>query len=204
MSNKDTKINWWEKTVEYNFVLAAKDEFGLNMLAPFDGNPESIGDAVVGSNSKFFIIEFKRTLSDFKSEITKYVDGDDSLEEAKNTLTKLEACKYHYIIAGGYKDGDNNLTLNIRRYFKVDEILDIKPRDFFKDGMTRDQLNYYTELFTNFKNRNESDDSSGSNSGGLSHSYVLAVDENRKATTLSVNYYLKLRLEKKKGLTFGG
>lgn len=203
MSNKDIEIKWWEKTVEYNFVLAAKEEFGLNMLSPFDGNVESIGDAVVGRNSKFFIIEFKRTLSDFKAEIDKYVGRDVRLKEARDDLSTIETSKYHYIVAGEYEDGDDKLTLNIRRYFKLDEVLDIKPRDFFKDGMTREELDYYTELFTNFKNSTESDDSSGS-SGGLSHSLVLAVDENRKATTFSVKYYRKLKLVKKKGYTYGG
>ncbi|WP_181012900.1 hypothetical protein [Citrobacter amalonaticus] len=54
MENTITEVKWWEKTVEYNFVLAAKDDFGLNLLAPFDGNVESVGDALVGSKSHFF------------------------------------------------------------------------------------------------------------------------------------------------------
>ncbi|MFE8045402.1 hypothetical protein [Brenneria goodwinii] len=46
MVNKSSEVEWWEKTVEYNFVLAAKDDFGLDLLAPFDGNAESVGDAI--------------------------------------------------------------------------------------------------------------------------------------------------------------
>ncbi|MDU4943559.1 MAG: hypothetical protein E6X23_18800 [Mixta calida] len=205
MENKLAEVKWWEKTVEYNFVLAAKDEFGLNLLAPFDGNVESIGDAVVGADSKFFIIEFKRTLSDFKSETDKYINGDHSLKEARIHLSQLETSKYHYVIAGEYNNEAKKLRLNIRRYFNVDEEIILNSHEYFDGGMSIDELNIYTELLTAFKNRDDSDDDSGSSgSGGMSHSSVLAVDTNKKGTVISLNYYAKLKLNKKRKYTFGG
>ncbi|HDX4047774.1 TPA: hypothetical protein ROG05_000112 [Enterobacter soli] len=199
MKNEEAAVTWWEKTVEYNFVSAAKDEFRLNLLAPFAGNPESIGDAVVGANSRFFIIEFKRTLSDFTSEIDKYINGDEGIKEARNFLNELESSKYHYIIAGDYTNGSEKLNLIIRRYFNAEEEIDFKPHEFFAEGMSDKQLEYYTEFFTKFKNRDTSSEDSDSQDGnGKSQSCIIGIDENRKAVMLSVSYYAKLKASQKK------
>jgi len=50
---------WFEKTVEYKFVFLAKVLWGIDLLSPLAGNPDVIGDAIVSSNNRYFIIEFK-------------------------------------------------------------------------------------------------------------------------------------------------
>lgn len=68
-------MKWWEKTVEYSFVyLAAKKDL-FNLLLPLDGDVESIGDTVLGKDSEFFIVEFKKELSDLSGEFSKYTNG---------------------------------------------------------------------------------------------------------------------------------
>ncbi|WP_146050857.1 hypothetical protein [Citrobacter amalonaticus] len=147
-------------------------------------------------------------MSDFTSEYKKYNKGEEGFKEAKDLLASLDESKYHYIIGGEYKEGGEGLTLKIKRYFNVDCVTELNPDEIFEGGMTVNELNQYTKWFTEFKNHNHSsDDSDGSGSagsGGLSHSFVLAVDENKKTTIIPVNYYVKFSLRNKKAFKPGG
>jgi hypothetical protein len=63
---------WWEKTVEYTYVR----DLGIgDFAAPFDGNEEQMGDAVMKRENRWLLIEFKRTGHQFSSERKKYPKG---------------------------------------------------------------------------------------------------------------------------------
>jgi hypothetical protein len=63
---------WWEKTVEYTYVR----DLGIgDFAAPFDGNEEQMGDAVMKRENRWLLIEFKRTAHQFSSERKKYPKG---------------------------------------------------------------------------------------------------------------------------------
>lgn len=94
-------VTWWEKTVEYNFVVNACT-YGLNILAPLDGKVESAGDVIVGVPDKFFIIEFKRERDNFNTEFNKFQKGQIGYQEAKNELYSEEKPTSHYLIYGKY------------------------------------------------------------------------------------------------------
>ncbi|EPY4135966.1 hypothetical protein ACXDLE_004775 [Klebsiella variicola] len=64
---------WFEKTVEYKFVFLAKVLWGIDLLSPLAGNPDVIGDAIVSSNNRYFIIEFKRNYESITSEYERYI-----------------------------------------------------------------------------------------------------------------------------------
>ncbi|MBE4194917.1 hypothetical protein HJ093_16825 [Vibrio parahaemolyticus] len=61
-------MQWWEKTVEYRFVADTYSKKMFNLLAPLDGDVERIGDAVAAKDSKYYIIEFKKSLSELSGE----------------------------------------------------------------------------------------------------------------------------------------
>ncbi|ATA26468.1 hypothetical protein BIY26_22425 [Brenneria goodwinii] len=170
----------------------------MDLLAPFDGNAESVGDAIVGNNSHFFIIEFKRTLSKFSSEYVKYKNGKEGYEAAKSSLVDKEGFKYHYAIGGEYDKIAKKLTINIRKYFDIHNEIKLNPCEIFSDGMSADELNEYTELFTKCKKSgDDADNSDSAGSGGLNHSFVLAVDINKKTAIIPIDYYIKHKLENK-------
>lgn len=65
---------WWEKTVEWLFVVQAHQRFGL-ALAPLAGNEESgLGDAKVQLQNFHALVEFKREEGNCRdySELKKY------------------------------------------------------------------------------------------------------------------------------------
>jgi hypothetical protein len=73
-------IRWWEKTVEYEFVMSVSREQGL-FLAPLDGEHEKAGDAVFSSDNRWVLIEFKKDEASVRTEKGKFVLYD----EARNT-----------------------------------------------------------------------------------------------------------------------
>jgi len=193
---KNTK--WWEKTVEYNFIVKAELEYGLDLLSPLDGDVESIGDAVFGKESHFFIIEFKKELSGFSSEYKKFREKIDGYNSAKIEISDKKQAQYHYVIGGKLDHTKSVLQLEIARYFDAENILTEDKKSIFSKGMNSAELSEYTTLFTNFKNADdEKEDSEKSGSGGLNHSFVLAIDiKSKKATMISTTYFKKHKLDK--------
>lgn len=78
---------WWEKTVEYAFVLQHLS--GATAL-PFAGKPEQAwGDLLVrGALNDVCLVEFKRTKGSINSEFDKYPDFlvDDGTESGKKNV----------------------------------------------------------------------------------------------------------------------
>lgn len=64
---------WWEKTVEYQFVLEMAD-CGRQFLAPLDGKYERAGDTIarMDEGNSWLLIEFKRAKESIEDEKDKY------------------------------------------------------------------------------------------------------------------------------------
>lgn len=77
----------FEKTVEWYFVSKCLDERSFG--APLAGNHEIAGDALLGSNNRFCLIEFKRGISELGTERSKFPAMNTNLE--KSALAN-EAC----------------------------------------------------------------------------------------------------------------
>lgn len=86
-------LKWWEKTVEYKFVMDVADEGSL-ILAPLDGDHEKAADTAIGKSDLWLMIEFKKDSAAVKSEIAKFVN----YKTARDTLISQDA--YHHIIFG--------------------------------------------------------------------------------------------------------
>lgn len=61
---------WWEKTVEYLFVL--KHFKNQACIAPLDGLQEKAGDVLLENSGRWTLIEFKRDIHSLDSEIIKF------------------------------------------------------------------------------------------------------------------------------------
>ncbi|MEW6346242.1 MAG: hypothetical protein RXR20_00750 [Paraburkholderia sp.] len=108
-----TKI-WWEKTVEYAYVMT----MGIDhFVAPLDGKEDALADLIVKLDATWTLIEFKRSCAEFRSERLKYPSGD-----ADHHLTSLWSyadlcragavegvfCKPHAFVYGSGVDPETN------------------------------------------------------------------------------------------------
>ncbi|MBP6082143.1 MAG: hypothetical protein KA732_12800 [Providencia sp.] len=199
-------VTWWEKTVEYNFVVNAST-YGLNILAPLDGKVESAGDVIVGVPDKFFIIEFKREKNDIPTEFDKFQKGETGYEKAKKELDSVKKSTSHYLIYGEYEvitkedneEGknkhENKLILNFVDYFDFNNIITHDDKSlYFKKGMSLDELHHYILRFTYYKNIPNKNGNAESSSGS-SESLILAIDKDNNVQTIPVEYYKKMKNE---------
>ncbi|WP_406807871.1 hypothetical protein [Enterobacter cloacae] len=192
----NTKNTWFEKTVEYNFVLDSKDTCGLDFLSPLDGSAERIGDLVAGSDAKHFIIEFKKELGGHESEIKKYIDDEIGYDAAKHALKDMKGYENHFVIGGSLTES-NILQLHVKPYFSLGEE-NIKPRLISKvnnkpfplgEGMSIEDLQAYTEILTQFRDSTEG--VKEGSAGGLRNVSVIAVSNNGNAVSIPLHYYIK-------------
>ncbi|MGK0273617.1 MAG: hypothetical protein ACI88H_004299 [Cocleimonas sp.] len=108
---------WWEKTVEYSFVIKSVKEKGLDFAAPLSGLQEIVGDGVFSSDAKLVLIEFKRAISDLKSEKDKFI----CYEQAKEKMINRD--KHHFFVFGALEDfGSSILSIKAKHYFSLKDV----------------------------------------------------------------------------------
>ena len=107
-------MQWWGKTVEYSFVVAAFQSGKCDLAAPLSGKHERLaGDTVFGAESSLVLIEFKRDESEVPTELSLFHD----YEQAKSELFKYE---HHQIIFGVPSNGEPaTLNLAAETYFSA-------------------------------------------------------------------------------------
>ena len=119
----DVTYSWFEKTVEYNFVLKSNRFFELDFLSPFAGTAERMGDLMIQEGTRNYIIEFKKELESMNSEYVKYNEGTVGFEKTVTLLKEagLLDKNAHYMI-GGFLYNETELGLSIKHYFApIDE-----------------------------------------------------------------------------------
>ena len=132
-------LKWWEKTVEYKFVMLVAKQKKL-FLAPLDDKQERAGDLVFGSDSKWLLIEFKKDSNSINTEKKKFND----YQAANEALSSKD--KHHHIVYG--KEVDNLLNLFCQTYFSssYDSL-----SGMLASGAEFDLFKSYIEEFTAFK-----------------------------------------------------
>ncbi|AYF15593.1 TPA: hypothetical protein ACX3HS_001868 [Vibrio parahaemolyticus] len=144
-------ILWWEKTVEYSFVKSHVNVGDL--IAPFDGNQEAAGDAILSAKDrKWILIEFKRNLKSIEKDLEKF----DRYDDAKFELEDISG--HHFFIYGA--NVNSKLTLIARNYFSDMDLLDFG--EIFDLGAESIDFFNYIERFTSYKTSID-----GSGTGGL-------------------------------------
>ncbi|WP_040391587.1 hypothetical protein [Cellvibrio sp. BR] len=179
-------MKWWEKTVEYLFVIQSALTGKLN-LSPLDGTHELAGDLIASENSKFILIEFKCDYSSISTEKDKFEDG--TYETAK---LKLERCDDHHFIVYGKESNElpGQLILFVQTYFSGNEV---SLKNIYSSGKEIDSFHIYLKEYLRFK-KIPATASGGGRS--LSFAMVAAVDsETGQASSISLDeYFLSLSL----------
>lgn len=149
-------FKWWEKTVEYSFVMELANKNKL-FISPLAGNHEKGGDVVLGTSDLWVMIEFKKDLNAVGSELIKFSAGN--YEKAKEELVKHD--KHHHIVYGVSSTSDAGkpyLGLRFQTYFsqKHNDLVGL-----LASGKPIEEFNSYLKKFTDFKRE------SSSGSGGM-------------------------------------
>lgn len=145
-------FKWWEKTVEYNFVMSLASQNNL-FLSPLDGNHEKAGDVVLGMSELWVMIEFKKDLDAVGSEKIKF--GNGNYERAKVALQGQD--KHHHVIYGVLStnnDGKPCLDLDYKTYFSEEKSNNLN--ELLRSGKTIQEFSEYLKKFTDFKKRSSS------------------------------------------------
>jgi len=124
---------WWEKTVEYKFVLDAAKESGLDFAAPLSGIQEMAGDGIFSADAKLILVEFKRDFNSLKSEVDKFTCYDKAAK-------KLKGRDNHHFLVYGYVE-KKELKLQARNYFAVKKIH--PPLSILNKGLADSEFKEY-------------------------------------------------------------
>lgn len=157
-------ITWWEKTVEYKFVLLVASAEKL-FLAPLDGRHERAGDAIFSSNNRWVLIEFKKDSAAINSEIKKFKWYPDA-------KAALSSCDLHHHIVFGYTDSSSpeELKLRFRTYFSAEQCGSLE--ELLNSGQQFAEFKNYVEQYIQFKK----DSMSGKGSTGGSGTEMTIED----------------------------
>jgi len=172
---------WWEKTVEYAFVLETASK--LDFAAPLSGVHERAGDGIFASDSKLVLIEFKRDETQLNSERDKFVD----FERAAETLGPRGG--HHFIVFGRQVVESGNakphLSLAVERFFSGPSPKDMDA--MFEAGLPTDSFNAYLNELINWKN--EDGRSSGA-IGASNYASVFGISASQGVKTVALQDYL--------------
>ncbi|OBU10294.1 hypothetical protein [Morganella psychrotolerans] len=198
-SEKKKQVKWWEKTVEYKFIIDGINEKIFTSVAPLDSAEEAVGDTIIqigldDSLGKFFIIEFKKLL-DSKAKSQEYRKYIEKSKGFKKTIACIKSSgkfkRYsnsHFFIYGDMNYGQ--FELKIKNYFEFYQDKNISLKKAFSNGMTASEFKNYTTYLTQHKkigcNSNCNNGGNGGNSppnspkpvspGGGGHSFVAAIN----------------------------
>jgi len=165
---------WWEKTVEYKYILRYADM--ATFALPFDGNHEKLGDAIIGSDDKWTLIEFKRSVAQLDSEKAKFANYDS----AKVKLKDRDSC--HFLIYGEQVAGE--LELKAKRYFSR---IAVSINDT-KGTHAMDYVEFTKYLKELYQEKLKKESSTGS----IEIGHVMGVERNGEASRMvSVVDYLR-------------
>jgi len=172
---------WWEKTVEYAFILRARKQ--LDFAAPIAGRHEAGGDGIFASDSKLLLIEFKRDRSALSSERTKFADFDSASASMRNQDA------HHFIVYGRevprQSDTATRLGLVAHTYFSERRAESVEQ--MFASGTSINDFNSYLNALLKLKIA----DGRGSGSiGPTSYASVFGVSATQEAIVVSMEEYL--------------
>lgn len=162
---------WWEKTVEYKFILSLS-EAGRLFLAPLDGGHERAGDSLISAGSKWLLIEFKRDADSVSSEVKKF----ENFDHAKNALGNQDG---HHFLVYGIPNLSERLSLGAITYFS--HKIPGSMENLLDSGADLDTFSSYVEAFVAFKKGPKGSGGSGQNFADFS--LVAGVTEEGKVVS---------------------
>ncbi|RQO37224.1 hypothetical protein DBR37_03275 [Herminiimonas sp. KBW02] len=168
-------ITWWEKTVEYKFVVSVMAMERM-FLSPLDGTHEQAGDAIFSKNEKWILIEFKKDQISINSEKAKFINYTN----ARQALSNSDG--HHLIVFGSKGDKTRpSILLNYQTYFSSTKKNDVN--EVLASGIEFKSFKHYVESFAKFKK-------ASNGGGGLSmNDFSLVAGINSDG---SISQYLSL------------
>lgn len=189
---------WWEKSVEYLFIARAITESWMSIVSPLAGLQEkALGDAILKNNeSKFFLIEFKRTSKSWTDEYKKYGEKDNMKEceenygKARNALSVQSAADAHLLIYAAlpadFSGRLSNVDLVLVRtpYWKPEDQSLLEG--FSTGGATPSELRPYMKDLATWRGLNQLSDGEGDGRGGGGGGFLVVAitDEGTIGLTL--------------------
>lgn len=164
-------LKWWEKTIEYKFIILCAKEKVLK-FAPLDGEEEIAGDNFISNNNnKWIIIEFKKDKNSINTETYKFED----FKKAEQALINED--QHHFIVYGGINKKSNKLDLYCQTYFSKNKLTKIK--DMLNSGKDISEFKNYVRKFILYKKSNKGATSSGNGKLNVeNYAMVAAIDSN--------------------------
>lgn len=136
-------ITWWEKTVEYKFVVSVMAKERM-FLSPLDGTHEQAGDAIFSKDEKWLLIEFKKDQASINSEKAKFIN----YMNARQALSNNDG--HHLIVFGSAGEKiPPSVLLNYQTYFNAAKKKDVN--EVLASGIEFKSFKQYVESFTKFK-----------------------------------------------------
>lgn len=137
------QATWWEKTVEYDFVIRLANDGRLDFAAPISGRHErSSGDGVFGKDNKLVLVEFKKDYSEIESEKTIFNDYKAATEA-------LNSYNHHWIVYGGLTE-NGELRLANQKYFEQEKSF-INITDILTTKVTHSTFMEYLAILQTFR-----------------------------------------------------
>jgi len=173
---------WWEKTVEYKFVLDYSLEMGDFFVTPLDGNLEAAGDTIFAAENKWILIEFKRNHDSLKSEESKFTD----YQKAYEALFIDDA---HHFLIYGKLELDKTLTLECTNYFR--QINAIQLNELFKDAAETKEFFDYIDKLNKYKKQTHK----STNNSSASNSYTNVIGINKEGKLIATGTIQDIHLK---------
>jgi hypothetical protein len=162
-------MKWWEKTVEYYFVMQATKERKM-VVAPLDGDEERAGDAICCLNNKWILIEFKKNKQRIVDEKRKF--SGTNFSDAKAAL--MDKDSHHYIVYGNYQQSPYcRFGLCFQTYFSEKNVKTIN--EMLRNGSDIDNFIHYINEYIHYKKPSPGP---GSDPSGLSVDFMLVAGIN--------------------------
>lgn len=176
-----TQLTWWEKTVEYAFILEASHNNKVDFLAPLSGVPERMAsDLMAAQDGKFVLIEFKRDKSQLGSEADIFLEGYYDL--AKETFS---GCRHHFLVYGKLSE-DLQLVLAAQHYFSGAEAK--SALSCLDAGIQKAEFDEYLTLLSCYK-KQDGRSSSGHVSPSQMGTVLGLTNEGKISVAMSLEDY---------------
>ena|GEM_PF-1448587 len=205
------KPQWWEKTVEYQFVI--NNHHKLQIISPLDGNHEKqTSDTILGQDNKFILIEFKCNNNSQRAEFNKFKKVANKKSDAE-ILKEIESIKNHqchFLVYAQLDEEKNRLELFHKEYLSYlgKNGNSLTYDEMINKGISLKEFYEYLEKIGQLRVENTDNDTSTSTSSGgktpekitAEFSNVLILDNEGSCYTFNDFQNLNLQLQQQLNL----
>lgn len=137
-------MSYWEKTVEYMYVIGLVNSGKLKLAVPLAGKEErGAGDAVFWQEAKLILVEFKADKHEIHKDVKKIFDDFNG---ASLTLSGLDG--HHLIVFAEQTQDGKNLCLASQTYFACKPV---EVESTLSKGVDKQTFDHYLEQLLTFK-----------------------------------------------------